>query len=96
MTRDQILKLLSGHKADLERQGVKSLSLFGSVARGQATAASDVDILVEFAVPVGLFEFIRLKLFLERILGMPVDLVTPDALKESMREAILKEAIRAA
>jgi predicted nucleotidyltransferase len=96
MTRDQILKLLSGHKADLERLGVKSLSLFGSVALGQATAASDVDILVEFAVPVGLFEFIRLKLFLERILGMPVDLVTPDALKESMRETILKEAIRAA
>jgi len=57
---------------------------------------SDVDILVEFAKPIGLFEFVRLKIYLEKLLQRKVDLVTPDALKERMREQILKEAIRAA
>jgi len=52
--------------------------------------------LVEFAKPIGLFEFVRLKIYLEKLLQRKVDLVTPDALKERMREQILKEAIRAA
>ena len=96
MSLDEVKKKLGGDRKELDRFGVKSLSIFGSFARGQAGAASDVDLLVEFSIPVGLFEFIRLKNHLERLLGLRVDLVTPDALKESLREAILKEAIRAA
>jgi predicted nucleotidyltransferase len=75
---------------------VASLSIFGSVARGEATDASDIDLLVEFNGPVGLFAFIRLQQHLEELLGCKVDLVTPDALRQEMRERILKEAIRAA
>lgn len=95
MRRDEILGVLSQHRKELERFGVRSLALFGSAARDEARADSDADILVEFSVPVGLFEFIHLKNYLEELLGLPVDLVTPDAIKDKMREQILKEAIYA-
>ena len=75
------------------RRGVKSLGIFGSIARGEATAASDIDVLVEFSRPVGLFEFIRLKYYLEEITSCSVDLVTHDAIRPIMREAILSEVV---
>jgi predicted nucleotidyltransferase len=87
---------LREHRADLERLGVKSLALFGSAARGEARQDSDVDLLVEFSRPVGLFHFMEVKEFLEEVLGRRVDLVTPDALKPQLREAILEEAVDAA
>ena len=96
MKRDEALRILAGHRRDLARFAVKSLAIFGSVARDEAAPGSDVDVLVEFAEPVGLFQFVRLKNHLEEILKNPVDLVTPDALKPQLRDAILKEAIRAA
>jgi len=68
--------LLKRHQADLRQRGAKSLAVFGSLARGEATPASDIDLLVEFDRPVGLFEFIRLKLYLEDLTGRGVDLVT--------------------
>ena len=74
-------------------RGVKSLAVFGSLARGEATRTSDIDILVEFDRPVGLFEFIRLKLYLEDLTGRWVDLVTPEAIRPAMRAAILNEAV---
>jgi predicted nucleotidyltransferase len=55
-----------------------------------------VDILVDFEKPVGLFEYARLKMYLEGVLGREVDLVTPEALRQELREEILREAIRAA
>jgi predicted nucleotidyltransferase len=95
MKRDEILHLLAAHQQELTRFAVKSLAIFGSVARDEAWPDSDVDILVEFNKPVGLFEFVRLKDYLETLLDCPVDLVTPDALKEQLRERILKEAVHA-
>ena len=96
MTRDEILRRIRAEKPELTRLGVRSLALFGSVARDAATPASDVDLLVEFAEPVGLFGFLRVKQHLEGILGLNVDLVTRDALKPQLRDAILKEAVPAA
>ena len=56
MQRDDVLKILVDHRDELRQQfGVKSLALFGSVARDEATETSDVDLLVAFARPVGLF-----------------------------------------
>jgi len=88
--------LLKRHQADLHQRGVKSLAVFGSLVRGEATPASDIDVLVEFDRPVGLFEFIRLKLYLEELTGRHVDLVTPDALRPAMRAEILNEAVHVA
>jgi predicted nucleotidyltransferase len=59
MTKDEALGRVAAHTAELARFKVKSLAIFGSVARGEASADSDVDLLVEFLEPVGLFEFVR-------------------------------------
>ena len=96
MERDKILALLKSHKRQLKKFGVRSISLFGSVARNRARKYSDVDLLVDFERPIGLFEFARLKMYLEELLGRKVDLVTPEALRKELRETILQEAIRAA
>ena len=93
MSRENLISILNDHKVELYNQGVKSLAVFGSVARGDNSPQSDVDILVEFDHPVGLFEFIRLKHFLELMVGCEVDLVTLAALRPMMRERIMKEAI---
>jgi hypothetical protein len=74
---------------------VKSLLLFGSVARDEARSNSDIDLLVEFDRPVGLFTFVRVQRYLEEILGRSIDLGTSDSLKPYLREPVLREAIRA-
>ena len=99
MNRDQVLAILARHRGTLARDfGVKSLALFGSVVRDEATPASDVDLLVEFdGRPVGLFHLSRTQHFLESILGVArVDLVLRDGVKPALKERILREAIYAA
>jgi hypothetical protein len=96
MERERTLAILKQHKSQLNKFGVRSISLFGSVARNQARKRSDVDLLVEFKRTIGLFEFVRLKLYLEELLDRKVDLVTPEALRKELRDRILQEAIRAA
>ena len=95
LKRDDVLALLNTYKPSLKEFKVKSLLIFGSVARDEANAESDVDLLVEFEQTVGLFTFVRLQQYLETILGCKVDLGTPDSLKENLREVVLQEAIRA-
>lgn len=92
--RDEALATLRHHEKELREHGVKTLAVFGSVARNEATSGSDIDLLVEFERPVGLFAFARLRRFLESLLDTRVDLVTPDAVRESMRDQILGEAGR--
>ena len=75
---------------------MRALSLFGSVARNEARPDSDVDFLVEFDRPVGLFHFIGVKQFLEGLLHCSVDLGTSDTLREPLRTQMLKEAVRVA
>ena len=98
MTREEVLTTLALSRPDLDRFHVTSLSIFGSVARDEASVDSDVDILVEFdpGAVVGLFEFVRLQRYLTQLLGRRVDLATPDALHKALRASILSEAIRAA
>lgn len=96
MKRSEALKIISEHRPDLTRLKVKSLSIFGSVAREEARPDSDIDLLVEFSAPVGIFEFLDLKEYLETILKVRVDLATEPALKKQMKAQILKEAVRAA
>jgi predicted nucleotidyltransferase len=95
--RKEILKRLSEHMDELRRRGIKSLAVFGSVVRNEATAASDVDLLVEFDRPLGLLEFFRVQHDIEALLGVDrVDLVMPKALKHSVRGKILAEAVNVA
>jgi hypothetical protein len=89
-TRD-ILRQLENEKEALKRvYGVKSLGVFGSWARGEATAASDLDLLVEFDA-LSFDRYMDLKFHIEDLLHVRVDLVLKESLKPALRDRILKE-----
>ncbi len=71
--------------------GVDRRGLFGSFVRDEQRPGSDIDLLVEFARPVGLFKFIELENQLSELLGGKVDLVTRNALKSQIGKRILDE-----
>ncbi len=98
MTRQEAVEIISRNKMLLSDFRVNALYLFGSVIRDEAGPESDIDILVEFNhdARVGLFELARLRVFLSKILGCNVDLVTPDALHPLLKDGIMGEAVRAA
>jgi predicted nucleotidyltransferase len=77
MDKQQVLDTLNAHRDRLSEFAVKALFLFGSVARDEATPESDVDVLVAFDRPVGLFTLLGLKAYLEELLGCSVDVGTP-------------------
>ncbi len=95
MKRVEVLTILETHQEMLKTLGVKTLDLFGSVARDEARPDSDVDFLVEFAIEATLFDLFRVQHYLEDILGCKVDLGTKSALRQHLREPVLQEAIRA-
>ena len=72
---------------------VKTIGVFGSFSRGEEQRSSDVDILVEFLEPLGMFKFIELEESLSKLIGKKVDLVTKKALKPAIKEEILQEVI---
>lgn len=72
---------------------VQAIGVFGSVARGEETLASDLDVLVEFSAPISFFKFLELEEYLSRVLGRKVDLVTKNALKPAIRDAVLRDVI---
>ena len=97
MRRAKALQILAEHQPELrERFGVKSLRLFGSVARDEASEQSDVDVLVDFDSTPSLFGFLRLKTYLQDLLGANVDLITETGLKERARPRVEKDAINVA
>ena len=96
MDREQILLLLKQHRTEIREMGIRSLSLFGSVAREEAGPDSDVDLLVEFSPPYTFDRYIKAKFFLEDLLGHQVDLVMHEALKPRARSSVEKDSIRVA
>ena len=97
MRRSEIYFRLQQQRQDLmEYFGVAALFLFGSAARDEARPDSDIDLLVEFKHPVGLFQFIDLQQTLESLLECKVDLGTSRSLKPRIKDQVLKEAIRVA
>lgn len=91
-TTNQILDILKSHTRALEREfGVERIGIFGSAARDEMTNTSDVDVLVEFNRPIGLFEFVALEFHLEKLFGRRVDLATPDALKPRIRSHVSED-----
>ena len=93
MESKKTLSLLREHRPDLTKIGVKSLALFGSVARGEARPDSDVDILVEFEGRATFDRFMDTKYYLEELLGCKVDLVMPGAIKPRMKPYIMQDLI---
>jgi predicted nucleotidyltransferase len=97
MRREEVLSCLRKHSAEIrDHLGVKTLAVFGSVARDDDHSDSDVDVLVDFNGKATFDQYMDLKLYLEDILGRPVDLVTRRALRPILRERIESEAIHVA
>ena len=95
--RSTILGLLGERRQEIAaRFGAKSVALFGSAARDELNATSDVDVLVEFEGPTTAAAYIDLKFYLEDLLGRTVDLVTDKALRKELRPYVEKEMIRVA
>ncbi|MGE5648385.1 MAG: nucleotidyltransferase family protein [Acidobacteriota bacterium] len=96
-TLENVLTALRGHEPELRRLGVSHAAVFGSVARGEAGSDSDIDILVDLdpSRPIGVFEYARLKLFINDILGGAADVVNRKTLKPLLRDSILGDAVHA-
>lgn len=94
MNREAILALLNAEAPELCRKyGVRSLSLFGSMARGDDREARHVDVLDTFEGSVTFRCFMGLKLDLEDLFGGRVDLLTPNRLSPAMRDEIDKTSV---
>ena len=96
MRRNEVTKLLSSHRDELNRLGVTSLLVFGSVARDEAGPNSDVDLIAEFDHSVGYLELSRVQRELEKLLGCRVDLATPGMIRKEFRDRVYADAARAA
>ncbi len=96
-TLQGVLEALRAHEDELRRLGVSHAAVFGSVARGEATTGSDVDVLVELDRdrPIGIFEYARLKLYINEVLDGAGDVVNRHTLKPLLRDSILRDAVHA-
>jgi uncharacterized protein len=90
--RDDIVSILRAQMVR-SRFGIKSLLLFGSVARNEATQESDLDFVVDFDGMITFDRYMDLKIFLEDLFGKKIDLAIEDTLKPQIRQKILEEAI---
>lgn len=90
-----VLAVLRAHRVELDALGVGSISVFGSVARGEAGPDSDVDLLVEFSKPMDLFLFADIQEALTTWLGRRVDLVPKSGVMARIRDHVLREAVHA-
>ena len=96
MIKQTILDLLKKHEDTIKGFKVQKMFLFGSVARGEETSLSDVDILIKFQIPPTYDMYMDLKFFLEDLLERNVDLVTEDALRPEIKQYVEKDLIRVA
>jgi hypothetical protein len=99
MDKGQILATLRTHEAELRASGVEELSIFGSAARGDATDASDVDVVARFGAAVaneGFAYFARIEVLsqrLHKIVGRPVDVVAEPVRKPQLRRNIESDSM---
>ena len=95
LTRNIVIERITAHRPELVHMGVKSLRLFGSVARNEATETSDLDFLIEFTEDPSLFDLFAVRYFLEDLFQCPIDLGMEQSLREHLREPALNDAIHA-
>jgi predicted nucleotidyltransferase len=92
-----VLRTLRTHENELKRLGASHAAVFGSVARGEAKPGSDIDVLVDLDPdrPMGVFQYARLKLYINEILDGANDVVNRRTLKPLLRDHILNDAVDA-
>jgi len=97
MQHTNLLSLLTKDREEnIRRFGIKKLGIFGSAARNEMHAGSDIDVLVEFQALPTFDAYMDLKFYLENLFHMSVDLVIEDTVKPRMRPLIEKDLIRVA
>ena len=88
------IKVLKNLEEEIRKEyKAEIIGIFGSYARGEQKGSSDVDILVRFFEGATLFDFVGLANFLEEKLEMKVDIVSERALRQELREQILKQVV---
>lgn len=97
MDRDAALDTLRKHEPELRRRGVRHASLFGSVARGEATTSSDLDVMVvlDRETVRDVYDFVGLIHFIEELFPVAVDVANRDALKTIVRQRADRDAVHA-
>ena len=97
MDREQVIATLRMHELELRRRGVLHAGLFGSIARDEATPASDIDILIELApeAPIGLFEYVGITQYLSDLFPNRVDVANRRRLKSLVRPGVERDAVYA-
>jgi uncharacterized protein len=95
MNKDDVIATLRSHEAELKRAGVLRLSVFGSVARGEARPNSDVDLNAQLdrTRRLSLFELVEIETRLSEILGVNADLSIEGTLKADIQEQFDREAV---
>jgi predicted nucleotidyltransferase len=97
MNKQAILARLADNLGEMQQRfSVRAISIFGSVARDDATDNSDVDLLVAFDKKANFDVFMDLRFYLEELLGTGVDLVTDKAIRPEIRQTIEEEIIHVA
>ena len=92
MNIEEIKKILNKNKTEFRNNfRVKEIGIFGSYIKSEQTKKSDLDILVEFDIPVDFFHYFEFEEYLSNLLGVKVDLVMKKALKPNIGRNILKE-----
>ncbi len=97
MNRNEAIEILRAHAGELRHLGVARAALFGSIARGQTSADSDVDILVELdpAADLDVYDYVGVVQFIERLFPVPVDVANRESLKSHVRPEAERDAIYA-
>lgn len=94
MHKDEALKLLIQHKPELVRRfGITDLALFGSTARNEAQAGSDIDVMVDFDGRSTAKRYFGVQFYLEDLLGCPIDLVQKSVVRPELKPHIEKDLI---
>jgi predicted nucleotidyltransferase len=95
--RKQIIATLRAHQAELCRRGVRHAAVFGSIARGDAKPASDIDIMIELdpTAPIGVFEYVGITQYLSDLFPAPVDVANRSNLKALVRSSAERDAVYA-
>ncbi len=97
MTSDAVIAILRAHEASLRRQGVISAALFGSTARGESTAHSDLDIMVEIdpGAQIDLYDYVGITQYISKLFPVRVDVADRAMLIEPVRQTAEQDAVYA-
>ncbi len=94
-TLEEIVETIKDLKEEIEkRYKAEIIGVFGSFARGEQKETSDVDILVDFQKDATLIDFTGLSIFLEEKLGIRVDVVPKNSVREELKEKINQEVVK--